>query len=98
MKMAALIWYGQLLGGQRDSAGVVTGDSSEGYSLTTIKHNASELFMTVDLRAASEMCNVYQCHLANSVIKTKCKRKCSSAALIENRIARLCRDAEMCCR
>lgn len=75
--------------GQRDSAGLVTGDSSEGYSLASIKHNAAELFMTVDPRTASETCNVYQCHLAHTVIKAKCKRKCSPAASIEDLIESL---------
>lgn len=55
--------------------------------LPSIKHNAVELFMTVDLRAVSETCHVYQCHMAHTVIKSKCKVQSSCIERETDRVA-----------
>lgn len=60
-------------------------------SLPSIKHNAVELFMTIDLRIVSEMCQVNQCHLAHTVIKTKCKVQSSCMDRESDRVT----DSEM---
>lgn len=63
-------------------------------SLPSIKCNVLELFMTVDLRTVSETCHVYQCHLAHTVIKRKCKVQSGCIDRESDRAARLpwCRN------